>query len=801
MGNELRQTFRRLRLSPGFTVATLLTLGLGIGASTAVFSVVHGVLLRALPVPQPEQVVFITRTGDVSIPDGEDWRRATPALDSVALFLRDWSFDLVGEGEPERLRGGVVEPQYFRVLGVEPLLGRTLTAEDNRAGGPRVAVISESLWRSRFAADPAIVGRSIRLSDHPTTILGVMPARFDVLGDGTALWVPVAIETPWALAERGTNNFDAIGRLRPGATLGAAQSELLAISQRLEREYPRTNRGKIVRPILLLDFLVGNVRKALWVLFGAVLLVLLIACANLGSLMLARAAGRRRDVALRSALGATGGRIIRPLLLEGLVLAVGGGALGLALAFAGGPALARMGPAELPRASAVLPDLPVFLFGCAAALLCGLLCSLGPAWRTLRIAPAAVLQESGRGTAGTGRRGRDLRHLLVALEVALAFVLALGAQQLGRSFLALAALPLGFDPAGVLTAELVLPEARYADREAQTRAFRALVAAMRGIPGVENAAAVIGAPLRDPGRGIGSTIEIDGYTSPDGAKPAARVRTVMGDYFRGVRAPLLRGRLLTDADDEHAAPVLVVNERFASTYWPGQDAVGKRVRFSGWDDTRWFSVVGVVADQKSSELARPDTRALYLPYAQRGPAWQRFGTLLVRTGGDPRALGRALREAVWRVDPALTLGDMEALVDRQARASALPRFLAEVLGAFALAAVFLVVQGLYSLLSFLVAQRKREIGIRMALGASARGVAAATAGQGLRAALAGALAGLAVSLGLRPVLAGLLFQVSPVDGWSLAGALALLLLATLAATARPALRAARVDPMVALREE
>ncbi|MEO8505186.1 MAG: ADOP family duplicated permease [Acidobacteriota bacterium] len=618
MWRSTQQAWRRLARRPAFTSAGILTLALGIGATTATFSLVHGILLRALPVPQPERLVFITRSGDVSIPDGADWRAAAPSLTSLALFLRDWSVDLMGPGEPVRLSGYVVEPEYFRVLGVGPLIGRALEDADNRPGAARVTVISAALWRDSFAADPAILGRVVRLSDHPTTIVGVMPARADILGDRAAFWLPVATETPWALNERGTNNFDAMGRLAPGMTVANAETELRAICERLEREYPLTNRGKIVRPLPLLDFLVGGVRRGLWVLFGGVALVVLIACTNLAGLLLARAATRRREMALRAALGAGRAELAIDMLSEGLLLALAGGALGIALATVGGPLLTRLAPADLPRAANVGIDWVVLAFGSGMALLCGVVCGLAPAWRALRTPPAAALQEGGRGsvTASDRRRTRDL---VVAAEVAIAFILLFGAQQLIRSFLNLSAVPLGFDPRGVLTAELVLPEARYSDREAQTRAFRGVIEALGSIPGVEAASSVIGAPLRPSGRGIGAWLEIDGYLPAEGARPSARVRPAMGDYFRTIRAPIRQGRPLAMSDDERAELVVVVNERFVATYWPGQAAVGKRLRFKGWDDERWFTVVGVVADTKTADLSDDDTRAVYLPYAQRGP--------------------------------------------------------------------------------------------------------------------------------------------------------------------------------------
>ncbi len=796
---DIRYALRSFRRNPAFAATAILTLALGIGATTAVFSFVNGILLRALPAPEPSRIVFITRSGDVSIPDGRDWRASAPALGSVGLFLRDWDLDLTGLGEPERLRSAVVEAQYFRVLGIAPLVGRTIEPADDQSGGRRVAVIREAFWNRRFRRDPAIVGKVISLSDHPTTIIGVMPDAFDVLGDGTDVWVPAAVETPWALGERGTNNFDAIGRLAPGASLATAKAQLRSVCERLERQFPATNQGKVVEPILLLDFLTGAVRRGILVLFAAVAFVMLIGCVNLASLLLARLASRGPELAVRRALGAGSARIFRQLIVEAEVLSLGGALLGVPIAAAGTRMLLRLAPASLPRSGGVALDLPVLAFDFGAALLAGLACAAIPVWRSRR---ADLFAPAGGGRqAGSLRRSGSLGWI-IASEIALAVPLVVGAQLLTRSFLGLNRVPLGFEPRGALTAELVLPESRYSDRAAQTRAFRRIVGELSATPGIESAASVIGAPLRPSGRGIGSSIDVAG-AAPDrsGRAPSARVRPVLGDYFRALRIPVLRGRVLRDADDENHEPVAVVNLALARRYWPGQEAVGKTIRLSGWDDPRSFRVVGLVADTKPSDLTEEDTRAVYIPYAQRAPAWQRFGTIVVRAARGATNLLPRIREAIWRVDPSLTISEIEPL-DLQFRRSLAPsRFLAQVLGGFAAAALLLAAQGLYGVLAYSVVLRRKEIGVRIALGATRGRVISHIARRAALPVAAGLGAGVAAAFLARRVLGNLLFGVSSSDPATYALAAAALLLLAATASSLPALRASRIDPMTALRED
>jgi putative ABC transport system permease protein len=531
---DVRLALRRLAKSPGFTTVALLTLALGVGANAAIFSVVDAVVFRPLPFPEPERLSFITREGDVSILDGKDWRAQSQAFEEIALFLRNWAFDLTGAGEPQRLNGSVVEPEYFKVLRMQPLLGRVLTADDNEPGAPAAAVLSEPSWRRLFAADPSVVGRQITLSDVKTTVVGVMPAGFDFLHDGVDLWAPPASTVPMFLNERGTNNFDAIGRLREGRTLEGAQSEMLVISRRLEQAYPRTNRNKIVQPLAMLDFMIGGVRRAMLLLLSAVALVMLIACVNLASLLLARSAARQDEMAVRLAIGAGRGRLLRQWLTEGVVLALLGGGVGVAGAYLARDLIVAAAPASLPRVSEAAVDVRVLGVGLLLSLLSGVAMSLLPAWQTLRSDLASHLKGAGRGS--TGGRQRWLAGLVTS-EVALAFLLLVGAGLLLKTYARMQSVALGFEPSRVLLAELGLPAARYKKPD-QTRAFTGIVARLSEIPGVESAGYVTTPPL-NPRGGLGGRFLIDGRVFEPNREPGARVRFVHGDYFRtlGLTAP------------------------------------------------------------------------------------------------------------------------------------------------------------------------------------------------------------------------------------------------------------------------
>jgi predicted permease len=796
---DAKHALRLLRKSPAFTAAAVLTLAVGVGVSTAIFSVVNAVLLRPLPFDAPDRLVFITREGDVSIPDGVDWRAESRTHQEIALFLRGWAFDLTGDGEPERLNGSVVEPDYFRVLGTPPLLGRPLQPADNVPGAPQVAVLSHAFWTRRFAADPSVVGRGIVLSDVPTTIVGVMPASFDFLGDELDLWVPVAPAVPRFLSERGTNNFDAIGRLRPGVTVEAARAEMVAISQRLEQQYPKSNKGKIVEPMAMQEFLVGGVRRSLWVLQGAVALVMLVGSVNLAGLLLARASARAGEFALRTAIGASRRRLLRQLLVEGVLLALIGGGVGLLAAVWGREALVAAAPETLVRLREVPLDGRVLAFGVLASLVSGVLMSLAPALQVWRADPGSFLKGAGKATGGAGRH--RLLGALVVAELACACVLLVGGGLLGRTFARLQGLSLGFESKGLLTAEIVLPQSRYGTRETQTQAFTQMVERASVLPGVASAAYVITPPL-SPRGGIGSPLKF--ATPPDQMRtdnPGARVRLVHGDYFGTLRLPIREGRALAASDTEGTLPVAVVNERLAREFWPGRSPIGERLSFGWTDAPHWLTIVGVAGDLKGTQVTAKDSLTVYAPYVQRVTDWQRWGTLVVRTRVEPHTLARPLKEAVWSVDPTLTPDQVVTVEDRRAEQTAQQRFNALALVSFAAVALLVALQGVYALLAYAVEERRREIGVRMALGATGGDVLRLVLGRGLRLAALGLAGGLLLAFSLGRTLESLLFGVAPTDAITFLAAASLLGVTALVACTLPAWRASRVDPIAVLRAE
>lgn len=805
LSRDLREAIRLLRKSPGFAAVAIVTLGLGIGATTAIFSVVDAVLLRSLPYRDADQLVFITRDGDVSIPDGVDWRASATTLQSTALFLRSWDFDLVGDGEPERVTANVAEPEFLRVLGVEPILGRPLDDADNVVGGPRVALLHHAFWITRFGGDPAVIGRSIRLSDHPTTIIGVLPPEADVLRLGVDLVVPVAVETPWAMHERGTNNFDAIGRLAPGATLEQARAELRAISERLAETYPRTNRGKIVEPMPLLEYLVGSSRATLPIVLAAVGLLLGLACVNLAGLLVARTHGREPELAVRAALGTGRSRVMRQVLTEGLLLGVVGGVLGLLLAWQGTTLLLALLPQDLPRAEDAGLDARVLGLAVVLCLVSGVAAGILPAWRLSRANPAVAL------TGGRGGTGRPERHrllaTLVATEVTVAVVLLVGAGLVVRSLLALRGVPLGFVPAGVLVADLVLPEQRYGTAEAQTRTFQAVVERLQTMPGVEQAAYVTTAPL-SPRGGIGNAVVFEGRPDigPE-VSTGSRGRPVLGEYFATVQLPIRRGRAFTPDELAGRSPAAIINEQFAREFFAGRDPLGARIAWrdfgpgATFDEPLWMTIVGVVSDVKATTLDAPDFRAVYTPYAQRRVSWQRFGNLVVRTRGDPAEFAQVLRQAVWSVDPTLVATDIEPMERRAGHLRARHRFNAIMLGAFALAALGLAMQGIYGIVAFAVGQRRRELGIRTALGARPGAIWNHVLRRHLAPVVVGLAAGLTVALGVSRFAEGALFGVGSRDPASFILAPVALAIAALVAAGIPTGRAARIEPIEALRSD
>ncbi|MGE0552190.1 MAG: ABC transporter permease [Gemmatimonadales bacterium] len=801
IGTDVRHLARWLARTPGFALSALATLALGVGATTAIFALVYGVLLRPLAYPEPDRLALIAREGMVSLPDVEDWRARGNAFATIGLYMPGWSLDLTGLGDPRPVATIAAEAQYLEVLGLEPIRGRFFLEEEDRPGGERVIVLTERFWRTELGADPGAIGRVLTLSGHPTTVIGVVADAVDFNEVDAIGVVPLTVELPWTEGQRGTNNLDAIGRVAPGVPFADAAAELTEITRQLVEEYPRTNRGKIVEPAPLTEVLVGPVRPALRVALGAVVTLLLIAAVNLAGLLLARVTARRRELAVRSALGAGRGRIARQLLIEGLALGMVGGGLGLLLANLLLTAARGMLPPSVPRLETLSLSGPVLLFGLGAAVMAGFLCGVVPALRELRSDPLAGL-DAGRGTGGRARH-RALRSIL-ATEIALAMALLATSGILIKSFERLWSVPLGFEPAGTLSARLVLPESRYGnDREAQTRAYGSIVDRLRETPGVTEAAFALSVPLV-PGGAVGNVMLIAGRDVEANRWPGVRVRPVHGDYFSALKLPLVRGRVFDETDRESTQPVAAINRTLARDWWPDSDPIGARVALRDWhefsDGPVWMTIVGVVDDVKALSLAEGDEPALYQPYAQRQVTWQRFGNLVIRTAGDPVGFERALKEAVWSVDPLLAVSQIRTLTDRRAASAGRERFLALTTALFAGSALLLVAQGLWGLVAYSVAERRREIGVRVALGAQATRVIGLVTRDLLLPTLVGAAAGLGIAIISGKWLESAIFEVSPTDPAVLAITVLVLISVVALASAIPARGATRVDPLEAIRE-
>lgn len=801
----LRPTVRQIARRPMTAMIVIGTLAVAIGATTALSTVVQSVLLRPLPYPDAEGLLVVQRLGsadheaDVSIPDAEDLRAEVGALGSFAAFIPNWAFDLTGEGDAERLRGVVAEPELFTTLGVEPVAGRFYTDADDVAGGERVAVLGEGTWTRRFGRDPALIGASLQLSGHPVTVIGVAPDATDVLAAGAELWVPPAVETPWAAGERGTNNFEAVARWAPGVAPEAALAELRRVSESLAEAHPSTNRSKILEAVPLREVLYGDVRPALSVLMAAVVAVLLLACANVAGLLLVRAIFREREIAIRRAVGAGRASILAQFLTEGAILAVPGAALGLLLALWLKDLLLLRAPVEIARAEEVAIDARVLGFAVAVTAFVALVTGAIPAWRSWREDRGDLLRPA-VGSEGGPSRSRLLDGLVV-LEIALSAVLLVGSVLLVRTFLNLRSIDLGFEAGGLVTANVVLPEARYGTAEPQSRFFRDVVAELGRTPGAESAAFVIGVPL-DRGFQVGHNFlfEEDPGLAPD-SQPSARSRPIVGDFFATMGIPVHEGRAFAEDDDADAPRVAIVNRTLAEAAWPDGSAVGQRISWRfGDEELEWMTIVGVVGDVVGPSPDRGDPPAIYTPYLQRRIEWQRFGQLVVRTRGTLADARTALRDAVSRVDASIPLEEVTTMEARLDEATARERFGAGLFGLFAVVALLLSAQGLYGLLAFSVARRVRELGIRKALGARERDLVGLVLRRGMILSGTGLFVGWVVALVAGRGLDALLFGVAPHDPASYALAGAVLLATATAAAVIPARRAAGADALVSLKD-
>jgi putative ABC transport system permease protein len=798
VGRNLRVGVRALLRQPTFTAAVALTLALGIGATTAMFSVVYGVLLRPLPYGEPGGLVRVWTAfkphmgrGAVSAANGRDWRARSHVFEDLAIVHTSRQFNFTARGEPERLRGARVSASLFRILRVSPLLGRALIDEENELGRENVVVLSHGLWTRHFGADPSVVGRTIPLNGVPTTVVGVMRPDFVYPSREFELWVPLTV-TDEEYGQRTAGSYSAVARLKPGVTLEQARADLRAVSAALAREYPESNSHVEAALAPLLDDMVGGMRRPLYVLLGAVGAMLLIGCANLANLLLARAVARRRDLAVRAALGASGGRLAGQSLTELVPLLALGGALGVLTAAGALRALVPLLPADLPRVEGIGIHLPVLGFATAAVLLVALLVGAWPAVDASRRSVSSTIAELSRGATDAPRRAHA-RDLLVVGQLAATLLLLVGATVLMRSFLALRQVSPGLEPAGVLSVHVAIPRTKYPDDRDVVTFYARVLERVQALPGVVAVGMVNRLPLGGGNQTGGLQIEGAG---PDVQGPSVQTRSASPDYFRALGIPLKAGRSFTHADGADAPPVAIVDEELARAAWPGVSPIGRRVR--EWGDGPWSTVVGVVGHVRHTGLADASEPQVYWNNPQRT---QDRMALVVKTRADPAALTRSVAAAVREVDPDQPIYDaypLDVVVDRSLGQRRLQTVL---LGAFAAMALALAGVGAYGVIAYGVGQRRREFGVRMALGARRGDVVAMVLRRGGALFAAGAAVGLVLSAAAARLLATLVYGVAPHDGVSFAVATLTLLAVSAAACWLPARRAARVAPSVALRSD
>ncbi len=801
---DLRFGARMLGKRPGFTAVAVLTLALGIGANTAIFSLVNAVLLRPLPFAEPGRLVMLWEDASrIGFPQNTpapanyvDWKTQTRSFEGMAATM--WaSFNLTGYGEPQKLNGEAVTADLFGVLGVRPALGRGFTPDEERPGSDGVVILSHGLWRETFGGERSILGRDIILSGEKRTVVGVMPEGFQFLEPNIRLWVPLA-QAPEDWANRGGHYLTVVGRLKQGVTVEQADADLKAVMARISRDYPEdaSELGAYVLP--LREQVSGEVRRPLLMLVVAVAFVLLIACANVAGLLLARSAARRREIAVRVALGATRRRVVRQLLTESALLSAAGGAAGLLLALWSFAFLRQLVPPSL--AAPLTVDARALLFTLAVSLLTATLFGLAPALASSKAGPAdALKQGGGRGAVGGG--GRGLRGAFVVAEVALALVLLVGAALLIQSLQKLRGEYALASPEQVLTMRTVLPENRYRERAQREGFYDAVLGRVRALPGVVSAGYTTSVPLAWKGGTSGLTVE--GRPPRQGLQDDAVHRQVTAGYLEALGLQLKAGRLIAESDAPQTQPVAVVNEAMARTYFAGGDALGKRFKVGGPDAERpWVTVVGVVGDLRQMGIEAPAKPEMYLPYKQVNyQPWFAPAHLVVRSSGEPGGLVASVRREVHAVDPEQPVSNVQTMAEILGEEAAQRRTGMLLLATFAGLALLLASLGIYGVLSFFVAQHTQEIGVRLALGARPRAILALVLGKGMRLALAGLALGLCGALMLTRFIESQLFGVSASDPLTYAALALLLALVALVACYLPARRAMKVDPMVALRYE
>jgi len=800
---DLRFAIRTLRSNPAFTAVAVLTIALGIGATTAIFSVVNAVMLRPLAYRDADRIAMVwmdnRRNGNHedfhSYPNFSDIKAQSRSFSTLSIF-REGGYDFTGAGEPQRLVAGVLPAEAFATLGVAPIVGRVFDASNEVAGNDNVVVLSYGLWQSLFAGSRDVVGKTIELNARRVTIVGVMPRGFSFPAERDQLWVPLVVPDQFKNS-RGTYAYPAIGRLKDGVSLAAARSDVNAIAKRLEQQFPG-NRDYGVTLTPLPEHIVGpSLRSALWIMLAAVVAVLVIACANVANLLLSRAAVREREVTVRMALGASNRRLIRQFLTESVLLSLIGGAVGLAFGVAGLRALRALAPSDVPRAADIGLDPVVLLVALAATLTTGLLFGLVPAFQTSRTRLSETLRDGGRGGTA-GKSGQRLRRSIVAAQLALVVVLLTAAGLLTRTFVALQNVALGFSPQNVLTMELRAPASKYREPRDVGAFYQTLLQRARTLPGVENAGAVSTMMLsRTPNSG---SITVEGRATRP-SDDEATYDSATPDFFRTVGARLVRGRSFDATDQTASMPVAIVNEHLAKRYWPTGDALGKRLTFGSGRDTvnaPWITVVGVVADMRRTGVDMPVRDEVFVPYTQD---LSRAMIVMLKTKGDPMAVAPHLRDLVRSVDRDQAIVSMRPLDAMLSSLVAQRRFSMTLVAAFAGLAFALAIIGAYGVTSYFVSQRTKEIGIRVALGADATRVTRLIVFEGMRVAVAGVAAGVIVAMFTARLASSLLFGVSPRDPLTLSVVATSLLVVAALANYLPARRAARGDPLVALRQE
>jgi putative ABC transport system permease protein len=792
---DIRYGVRTLLKRPAFTAIAVLTLALGIGANSAIFSVINAVLLRPLPYDDPSRLIsFRSNQSAPDLADVESQSKTFSRLGGMVMQPLAYT----GGSEPVQFQIGQVSGGFFETLGVRPERGRFITNEDDRNGAPFVVVLSHSLWVKQFNSDVQILGKAIPLSGDMYTIIGVMPETFVTPRVSTEAWTPVHVSNPVAANFRGVHFLRTYGRLAPGVTIEQARAEMQVIDQNLAAQYPAENKNRTTVLFALHERIVGETRQSLFILFAAVGFVLLIACANFANLLLARAAERQREFVIRGALGAGRWRLMRQLLTESLLLSLAGGLAAVLLAYWGTNLLVSFKPANLPRLSEIGVDGRVLGFTLGISILTGLIFGLVPAWAASRGRAGDALKEGGRSaTAGSARQ--RLRSAFVVVELAVALVLLVGAGLLIKTFWKLRSVEPGFNPDRLVTMRVELPETRYKEVAPQTRFREQILAGMNSRPGVQ-AAMVSELPLSGDSLNHDFLVENRPPIAP-GDEPSVETRSVLGDYFKVMQIPLKQGRDFAAQDfDDHAPLVGIANEALVREYFQNEDPLGKRIRWARDPEIHWIQIVGVVGDVKHFGLDLPELPALYTPYTQINP-WKRWMSIAARTQGDAAGTAQALKQEIWKVDSQLPVTKVETMSEVAASSFAARRFNMSLLSLFAGLALVLAAIGIYGVMSNAVTQRTQEIGIRLALGARGVDVLKLIVRNGLTLVLIGVAIGLAGAFALTRLMTTLLFGVTPTDGLTIGVVSAVLIGVALIACLIPARRATRVDPLVALRYE